>query len=369
MKRSLTAAATAVALATAVVGIAPPAQAGTNRGISHASAARISIGSGLHASVSTGGDLGGLLDFLTPVLNQVVNPLTSNLNSLSDDFVSDLAAGLTGVSFAADSSSSAGSMSGDYPSCSSPGWSDGNCFGPLLPAVAAPPLVTVTTGTLQGYAGTDDTGAKAQSRAADLGLNVLGLQLGTLGAANASASCTAAGDCTASSTLTGLNLLGGKVLARTGSTGLEVSLNGSAYAPLATYSGVTSVTAGLVSATAQSAGNMLQLRIGITLSQLLSALGIGASLDDLNTADAGTSVSLILTIGAGSVTTGGTATAYGLRIGLGLDAAVSLSVLGLVSANVNVAAGANALVTVDLGYVSAKAPETFDTSGAPPDLL
>lgn len=370
MKRAwiaLTAGAAALAVA-----VPSPAQANPPvPATSYAAAVKISPGAGVSTQVTTGGAIGGLLDFLTPVLNQVVTPLTSQLSALPGTLVSDLAT-LTGGGYSASSNGSTTSPpSSGYPTCSAGGWTSDNCFGPTVPNVAAAPLLSVGTGTLQGYATADSTGAYGQARTAGVMLTVLGLPIGNLGAVESSAQCLSTGVCKGQATLADLSLLGGAITARTGDDGsLQVALNHSAFATVGSYGSPTTLAGTGLTASAQAAGGRLKVTISLSLDQLLSALGVPNTLVDLNASDAGSTIALTVTIGSSSSSDSESAKAAGLQIGLGVNAAIGISILGL--ATIQVAAQDTSdtgdLVDLQLGYTTAASGDNVGPSGAPPDL-
>jgi hypothetical protein len=101
MKRTLV---SLIATASLVVVALPgSAAADTPLATSYAAAAKVTPGAGLAPQVTTAGALGGLLDFLTPVLDNVVTPLTTQLLSLPTTLVSDVVSGLVGAGYEANS--------------------------------------------------------------------------------------------------------------------------------------------------------------------------------------------------------------------------------------------------------------------------
>jgi hypothetical protein len=373
MKRSFIAAAATLALGATVA--VPPAVATADSpalGTSYATAAKVTPGGGITTTVTTGGAVGGLLDFLTPVLEGLIDPLTSQLLSLPGTVVNDLSSGLSGAGLSANSPSSPLSPpSSGYPDCSSSGWSSDTCFGPLVPNISAAPLLTLGTGTLQGYAAADSSGAYGKARTAGIVLSLLGLPLGTLGVAESSSRCLTGHDCTSGGTLTGLSLLGGAIAAQTGSDGgLQVSVGGGALLPASSLSAPVTVNAAGLTASVQSAANgTLQVSVGLGLSSLLSALGIG-SLDALNGTDAGSTIALTLTIGSGASASSTSSSAWGLEIGLGIQADIAISVLGIVSVGLSIDSdsGTGNLADLQLAYSAATPPDNVNPSGAPPAL-
>jgi hypothetical protein len=339
-------------------------------GSSYAAAAKVTPGSGVTASVSTSGAIGGLLDFLTPVLDDVVTPLSTQLTALPGTLVDSVVAGLLGTGFSATSPGAAQSPpASGYPDCSTSGWNTGDCYGPLVPSVSAAPLVTIGTGTVQGYAAADATGSYARAQTTDLVLSLLGVSIGDLGVATSSSQCLATRVCSSAGQLAGVSLFGGALAVRTDSTGaLQVSVGGGAYASLTAFTSTT-VTGSGVTAHAAAQGSTLRVGVDLTLDQLLTTLGIADTLSQLGAADAGSTVTLTLSFGSGTSTGTDDTRAWGLDIGVGLAVNASISVLGLVSVNLTVSdTSANGdLLDLQLGY-SAAANADDNPTGGPPNL-
>jgi hypothetical protein len=294
------------------------------------------------------------------------------LTSLPSTLVADLVAGLTAAGYDADSPSTAQAPpSSGFPTCTAGTWNADDCYGPLVPTVSAAPLLSLGTGTLQGYAAADSTGAYARAGTAGVLLSLLGVNVGNLGLADAAAQCLANGTCTATSTLTGLSLLSGTVAAKTAGDGsLLVSIAGGPYVAVSTLSSPVSVSAaGVLSATVQAQSGALRIKVGLGLTDLLAALGIGASLSSVNATDAGSAVTLSLTIGPGTKSSSAAASAWGLDVSVGLDVNVQLSVLGLVTVGLAAPDSATGnLVDLQLAYASAADTDNSPISGAPPAL-
>ena len=371
MKRTLV---SLIATASLVVVALPgSAAADTPLATSHAAAAKVTPGAGLAPQVTTAGALGGLLDFLTPVLDNVVTPLTTQLLSLPTTLVSDVVSGLVGAGYEANSPNTPQSPpSSGFPDCSTGTWTSATCYGPLVPTISAAPLLTLGTGTLQGYAAADATGSYSAARTAGLDLSVLGISLGDLGVASSSSQCLASGVCSSAGTLASLSLLSGVVSARTATDGsLQVSVNGSSFAPLSALTSPTTVSAAGVTATVQAQGAALRVNVALSLDQLLGALGIADVLSSLNASVLSSTITLSLTIGAGQATTTGGVSAWGLELGLGLSADIEISVVGLVQVSVVVPGDATSgnLLDLELAYTTATSAASTGLSGAPPDLV
>lgn len=341
------------------LGIAAPAGAdATNYNDSFAEAARVVPGSGSTPSVDTGGVIGGLLSPLTPALSTALNPLQTALSGLSQTIVSDLAA-LTD----ADQTASSGELSqpppaSGFPTCGTTGWDIGNCYGPTVPTVSAAPVLSLGTGTMQGFATADPTGSYAQAHAAHLQLSLLGIPIGDLGVADGATTCAAAGACTASATLADASLLGGQLGLSTASDGsLQVSIAGAPAVALSTLTSPVALSvAGLVSATVQANGDAVGVQIGLTLGSLLSALGLPDVLTGLAGATDSSTVTLDLTIGASTSASASGAEAVGLNLSIGLAVDVTVSLLGLGSVSLSLpdTSGGN-LVDLQLARTTADA--------------
>lgn len=339
---------------------APAAATGT--GSSHSAAAETSAGSGLDPAVATS----GLVALLSSVLGGVVNPLLATLTAAPQQTLTHVVDGLTGAGLQADNESAqqARPASG-YPTCSSGGWTGTNCYGPLTPAVSAG-AVTLSTGAVQGYATGDSQGYVAAAHVADPNLTVLGISIGNLGVVDASASCGASA-CSTTQTLSGGSLLGG--IALTVSNGTLLAEIGGTSVP-ATGVGISG--AGLTGI-ATLGGNLLTLKLSLSLTQLLSGLGLSSVLGLLSgVVTTGTTVTLTVMIGPGSQSPAGSAAAWGLDVGVDLSADIKLSVLGLAGVEVTTGGGgAPDLLDLKLAYATA-ATGTNDgqtTQWIPPGLI
>ncbi|GAB2482261.1 hypothetical protein [Jatrophihabitans fulvus] len=348
----------ALAVAAAVIAgsltpTAPDARAGSAPGQGSASARAAQATTGSITVVTSGGLLSSLV---APVNSALAVPLTQLPGRLS----AALAAGLTGAGLQASSGTTRQPRpTSGYPTCGQRGWSATNCYGPLVPAVSAPPLAVLGTGTVQGYATGDGAGWVAASRAANLQLQLLGITLGDLGVADARATCTTT-TCTADRSLTGGSLFGGA---------LTVSVaNGSTLAKVGnTVVGSTALPV-VPGVTATLNQNLLTVKIDLGLTQLLTLLGttlsaLGSLLGGTTT-DTGTTATLVVTLGPGAVVSnnGGQSSAWGLAVGVGLTASLNLGVSGLLgllggltSVGVTVGGTQPNLASLQLAYATATA--------------
>ena len=225
----------------------------------------------------------GLAAVLAPVLTGVVNPLVAALTSLPNQLTSGVTSGLTGAGLEARNPANQQSApSSGFPSCNTGGWTTSDCYGPVLPTVGVPPLLSIGTGAFQGFATGDATGYTARAQSSNPALSLLGLPIGNLGLITSSSVCPAAGSCSSTDSLTGMSLLGGAVTASVAAPGglLQVSVNSAAAVSVSslptTNLGVLAVVGAPV--TLSSAGTLLRLQIGLTLPQLLNGLGLSGLL-------------------------------------------------------------------------------------------
>ncbi|MBE7189290.1 hypothetical protein [Jatrophihabitans endophyticus] len=274
--------------------------------------------------IGLSGLLGSVTSNLTPLLQALPGALTTALNTALTG---------TGTSVTNPAQSQPRPASG-YPTCGQAGWDSSDCYGPLLPTVSAPSLVTVSTGAAQGYATGDQQGYIAAAQVADPNVSLLGVSLGDLGVSSSTASCDTTPTCTASHTLSGGSLFNGGLTYSIASGNLLAKV-GNITVP------TTPIAVGNTGITASLGGNLLTLTIPLPLTQLLGALGttltaLGPLLGG-GTTDANSSLSLVVTIGPGQVTTGtaNQSSAWGVDIGVGLTGSIGLNVGGL--ANVSIA--------------------------------
>jgi hypothetical protein len=350
----------ALACAATVALAAGPANADTApQGTSYASAVNVTPGTGIVASIGTNGDIAGLLDFLTPVLDQFVTPVSSALNDLPTTMSSDLAADLD-ATYVANSSGSAVSAptDGSFPDCTGDGWGSDNCYASDTVTSAVNPVVDLNAASVRGYAAADSTGSTSGARTGGVTLSALGVDVGSLGTATSSATCTVSGTCNTTGSFTDASLLDGTVTAQSAPDGsVLVSISGGDYEPVSALTGPVSVTDGDTTATVQPAGDALEVSIPMTLDQLLAGLGVTDDLADLGAYDAGSNITLDVILGgqdAQSSTTRGS----GLRVGVGVNADVEVSVFGLIGASIEAAdtSSGNA-ADLQLAFTTATAPD------------
>jgi hypothetical protein len=340
-----------------------PAAASTPTGSAYAAAVKATAGTGVSVNVTTT----GLLQFLSPILSGLVNPLTTALLAAPNQLVSGVVGGLAGTGKQASSASTQVTRpASGYPTCTG-SWTSSNCYGPATGSVPLSPLLSISTGTLQGYATGDATGFIGSAQTANPVLSLLSLNnLINLGVVQSTSSCTLAGTCSSTQSVTGLSALGGLVTASVASSDGLLKLTvagvpltaGNVNVPAGLPSGVTSLSVSLGS-------NLATLKIGISLTTLLAGLGLAGALSGSLTTT-GTSVYLTLTIGPGSVTGSGSVQAWGLEVGVDLSATISLTLLGLAGVTVSVPTGISGtsygnLLDLKLAYTNAYAGSALAT--------
>lgn len=351
-----TLAALVVLLAGSLSASGPAARAGSAPGTGSAAARAAQVDAGTMTVTSSLTALGGLIN-LTPLASTVTSALVNPLLQLPGRLTTALADGLTGAGLSATNGTTQQPRpTSGYPTCGQRGWTSTNCYGPVVPGVSVPSLVTLGTGAVQGYATGDKSGWAAASRTANLQLALLGTALGDLGVTDAGATCTTT-TCAATQALTGGSLFGGAL-----SVGIA---NGTTLAKIgATTVGAVPVNV-VPGVTASLNQNLLTLTIDLTLTQLLSA--IGTTLSALGTllggtvSDNGTTASLVVTLGPGTKVSdgGGMSSAWGLNVGIGLVAAIKLRIPLVVSIGVTVGGTQPSLAALKLAYATTSAGATL----------
>jgi hypothetical protein len=292
--------------------------------------------------------LGGAIDG-TALLGSLTTALVNPLLALPNALTSNLAGSLVGAGLQANSPTGIQPRpTSGYPTCGQSGWTSADCYGPLIPAVSAPGLVTLNTGVVQGYATHDTDGYIASTQAANPVLSLLGITLGNLGVTSSSAQCGKSTGCTATHSLTGGSLFGG---------GLTYSIAGGNILASVGGAQLTSVPLNVISGvTAALTGNLLKLNISLTLTQLLGAIGTTLSaltgLLGVNLGDSSTTLSLTVTVGPGDIASTGSSTssAWGLDVSVDLTGSIGLgvNVLGLNVATIKVNIGRSNVSSPDL---------------------
>ena len=376
MSRRRIAVLTALTCAVAVtVPAAVPASA-TSTGSSYSAAAYGTAGT---LNVTAGGT------GLTGTLASLLTPLTSALNGLANSLASTLVTSITNAGLTATTPASTQSApASGFPNCTTGGWNRQDCYSASSGnALGVPGVLSLGLNAAQGYAAADSTGYQAAAQVADPSLSLLGISIGDLGVAQSSATCPTTGSCSASVSLTNASLLGGliKLKTATGSNLLQVQLGTNPWIPLSSLG--TSLTAVGTGISAKADGTFLQINISISLTQLLSGLGLGGLLSSLAGLDlTGTSLTLSVLVGPGSSTSNG-ATAWGLDVGLDLSGSINISATSLLSgllgsASITIPSGITGsptalgnLASLELAYTAVTAGSAVSSAPVwfPPGLI
>lgn len=354
-------------LATAYGSAAAFSDTTTPSGSAESRAAATDGGSGVSTKVTTS----GIASLLSSLTNTIVNPLLTSVGTLPTTLVTAVSSGLTGAGLVANSPSQSQPRpaAGTYPTCGQQGWDSSDCYGPTVPTVSSS-LLTLGTGTLQGYATGDSDGYIGAAHAGNLTLGLAGVSLGNLGIVDSSASCGTS-TCATTQKLTGGSLLAGHLTLAIANGTTVAQVDGASIPPAG-----TSVTVAGTSVSVSLSGNLLTLGVQLTVSQLFSALGLSSLISVLSgLASATSTVTVSLTIGPGATTVAsGSATAWGLGIGLNLTGDLTLTLLGgLAGVDVNLGGSTPNLTTpnllsLDLAYSSASAG-ALPAQWVPPALI
>jgi hypothetical protein len=393
--RLLVAAVTACATSL-VVTAAPAAATPVTTGASAASVPAFTGSASLAASLSLTGSLGGLLNgLISPIVTSALNPLVAALQgSLTSSVYSALGLG-SGLS-AGTPSVQAAAVPGTFPgdltatsglpspctttSTTQPCYSgSGTGSSPLSLA----PLVSLGVGALRGYTeqqSTSPTPIFGRSQVASASVSVLPAiptlvsPLVSVGTVDAKANCPSTGAPTASVSSANVTVLGGTLVigVANGTIG-TVTVGGN------TYNLGNLPTGAVAGLTLAAYGTALEVGIPLTLSQVLTGLGLGASAvtELLGDALPNASLTLGLVIGPNSQVTANSATAWGLGIGVDLSGSLGFNLLGLVGATVSVPTGIGGgnygnLLDARLAYAACTSGTTSTSGGTaivPPALI
>jgi len=325
--------------AVTLVAAAPASSAYASTGSSYSAAATVTAGS-IAPTVGTS----GLLGFLGPVLSGVVNPLTAAVGALPGQVLAGVVGSLTGAGLQASNPATAQTApASGYPTCGTGGWNSSDCYGPVTPTIALAPLLSLSTGAIQGYATGDASGYTSKAGLADPVISVLAVNIGDLGVVKSKSICTAAGTCTSMQSVASASLLSGLISANVapGTGLLSLSVAG---VPLASGSNTNvalgSLPAGLLGINVALNNNLATITLNIGLTGLLNGLGLGNLLAGVaGLVDGGSSVALTLTLGPGSLAGAGSIQSWGLDLGIDLSANISLSLLGLAGVTITIPTG------------------------------
>jgi hypothetical protein len=367
-RRMLPIAACTGLLAVVMTATAPSASATptlTTSASAYSAAAATGTGS-LAANLQLSGSLGGLLDSLiNPIVSQDLNPLVAALQSSVNGAVASAigaSSSLNASTYPTEPQMTPAPAAFPSDTLPSPCVSSGAqpCYSGVSAAVNGAPLASVSTGLLSGYVEqvqkSADTTNPVFGRAsvANPTVSVLPL-LGSLASATnplVSASLVAAkANCpndgapgatkpvtspSVSMTASNVRLLGGLVtFSVLNGTITSLVVNGVSYASVLD---LPTVTVGGV--TISPFGSSVSVSIALSVSQVLSALGLPAAVvSALNGFTPTSSVALTLLVGPNSTLTSRSASAWGLGIGVNLSGSLSFNVLGLVTAAVTIPTG------------------------------
>jgi hypothetical protein len=277
----------------------------------------------------------------------------------------DLAADLNDSYIATSGDDAQSAPSGDaYPDCSSSGWNSQNCYSAAQLVSAVNPVVSVNAAAAEGYAAADNDAATSAAKTTDVELSTLGVDVGSLGTAGATTTCLLNADCTTTGSFADASLLDGAVKVRSASDGsVEVAVAGGDYQALASL-GDTMVGDGDLTAGVKPSGDAVEVSINLTLDQLLTGLGVANDLADLSAYDAGSTITLDVILGgqdAGASSNRGS----GLRVGIGVNADIEISVFGLIGDSVTVQDTPSGNATdLQLAFTTAIGPTTTTDSPA-----
>ena len=383
------------AVAAAPAAAVPPV---TNNASAYAAAA--GTGSArLSAGLQLTGAVGGLLDSLiSPIVNSALNPLLAALSGT----VNTLAAAALGASStlnAGTPSGQSGTSPGTFPTepvpspCTNSGVEP--CYNVASNLLNAAPLVNVSLGQLDGWTqqipstadatnpiyGRAHDGAPAISILPGLSSIVPGLPLATnplisATTADAKANCPNDGGVgatkpktapSASASASGVSLLGGLVtFSAVNGQIAGLSVNGVAYANVLSLPSLT-----VAGVTINSFGNSIIIGIPLSVSQVLTALGLpGSVVSQLLGLSPTSSVTVNIVVGPNATVTNTSVSAWGLGVGVDLSGQLSFNLLGLVGATVTIPSGISGgnlgnLIDLRLAYATCQSGTNSGSAGVP----
>ena len=386
MRAGVAAVAVAALLASTLAGSSPSNANTCSSACGSASSAAAEVDTGSTLTTTSSVKLLGAISLNTLTTN-VVTPLLNALTALPQSLINTLTTALvtgTGLQATNPSTTQNRPAAGTFPVCGQQGWvastasATNDCYTLTSPTTATSSLVNLSLNAAQGYATGDTQGYIGAAHVAAPSLTLLGIALGNLGVVESTASCSSASPsvCAATQAITqNASLLGGAVTLSLANGTSVVTVNGT---PL--LSGHTVTVAGLTTATLN--GNLLSLKIGLNLTQLLGILGLPNLLTVLGAlgviTDNGTQATLTVTLGPGNTIAAGTsAESWGLQVGVDLTTDIKLAVaLLLPLATIEVTAGGTGadpvnkpdLVNLKLAHSAAQAGATAPT-WVPPGLI
>jgi hypothetical protein len=401
-----------VAATTGTAGAVPPTL--TPGATAYAAAAGTGTGS-LAASLQINGALGKLLgSLIDPIISQDVDPLLATLQSGINSSLDSALGASSNLNVSTDpSQTQVATAPAVFPNDTlpSPCVKTGSqpCYSATSSAVNGTPLASVSLGLLSGYVeqvqatadATNPIFARASATNPQVsilpgitslvpGLPTAVNPLVSASAAAAKATCPNDGavgatrPATAPSineTVTSVNLLGGLVtfgvldgyLSTLRVNGTSYQVNGPKGSGIPELGSVT-----VAGVTIAPYGNSISISIPLTVNQVLTGLGLPASIISALTGFSPTSsVTMNLIVGPNSAVTSTSASAWGLGIGVDLSGSLSFNVLDLVSATVKIPTGVGRgnlgnLLDLRLAYTTCQSGVNLSgsiTKAIPPALV
>jgi hypothetical protein len=313
----------------------------------------------MNANLTLTGSLGGLLSgLIAPIVSNALNPLVAALQDTASEAVG-AALGPTSSYQASTPTTQGGTKPATFPAdlpaglpspCSTSSTTQ-PCYNGTPASVNAAPLATVGVTSLSGYtqqtpAAADSTSpifGRAQTASARVSVlpavpSIVNPAIST-GTVDSMATCPNDGNTSPSAQVSAANvsLLGGKVtLAVADGSIATITANGT------TYPGVDSLpTLSFGGLTVQPYGDSIAVTLPLTLSQVLTALGLPGSVSTtlLTYATSGTALNLTFVIGPNVSVTKTSVTAWGIGVGVDLSGSLTFDLLGVVGATVAVPSG------------------------------
>ena len=345
IRRRFAALAAIAALAALFAGVAVTPSVAATPPSTNSTPASTGPSSDIPITVNVTGLVGVLLaPVLNPLLTSVVNPLVSGLGNLPNAVVAPLLVTLVGGSNSATTPGATISAT-EIPLTSATTCTAGSttCYRQVTAGLNVPGVLQLGAGLVQGTTQRVAVAPSfdrliAKSRIADVSLGgILGLiDILKVGAIESTAQCsgTAAAVVPAGTASTaGVTLLG--ISGGQPVVSVDVATAGGAAALTVKVLGVSLPVGGTIpinlpglKAVAVLNGNLLNLSVEVSLSSLLTGLGLGALGASIsNLADVKATVNIV--VGSGVTTTATTSQAVGLNVGIGLALDANINLQGL----------------------------------------
>jgi hypothetical protein len=332
------AAATTVPVSTGATALSVPAYVGTG-----------SASPTLALTGALGGVVGGIV---TPIINSDIDPLVAALQGTLSATVGSalgLSSSYVAGTPAQQTTPAPGAFPGDLPGglpapCSTTSATQ-PCYNGTTAGLSLAPLVSLGVGALRGYtqqvsASADSTNpifGRAQAASATVSVlpavSSLTNPLVSTGAVDSKSNCPTSGTPTASVSAANVSLLGGAVTLSVANGSISTIKVGST-----SYSLTSLPTTAVAGFTLSAYGSALELAVPLTLSQLVTGLGLGTSVTTELLGDAlpNASLTLRIVIGPNTQVTSTSASAWGLGIGVDLSGSLGFSLAGVIGATVTV---------------------------------